>query len=123
MTRKKSFVPFHPWETLEASGCERKYTRMGVTQVRSEAFLALMPSAVSVYLQMKIEAGGKPQFEMPHRVYTRFISNSAFQNALKDLEDKGFVEIIEKNKNRRIPNVYGFSTAWREWKPSTNNRK
>ena len=121
MSSKKQFVPFHPWETMEASGCEKKYTRMGVTQVRSEAFLALLPSAVSVYLQMKIEAGGKPIFKMPHRVYTRFISNSAFQNALKDLETKGFVEIIEKNKNRRKPNVYRFSTAWREWKPPINN--
>ena len=42
------------------------------------------------------------------------MSNKTFLKARDELLDKGFIEFVSGNKFAHIPNMYKFSSKWRE---------
>ena len=74
---------------------------------------SLSPSAFMVYTYMRLEAGGKKQFEFPFCKYRSFVSRPTFFKVLGELQDKGFVDVLQRNKCVRQPNVYSFSDRWK----------
>lgn len=112
MSRTKK-VPFAPWESTKQSGIEERYIRLGNSQMLHGSFTNLNATAFRIYIYMKLESGGRPEFEFPHSKYRAFVSKGGFQKALKELVDAGFVEISEKNANLRKPNLYRFSERWK----------
>ena len=115
MARTKK-VPLAPWETKNANGIEKRYIRLGDTLLCSAAARSLSPSAFKALIYMKIEAAGKKNFQFPCHKYIDFVSKPTFYKALKELEEVGFIDIISRNKNLRIPNEYAFSTRWQSYK-------
>ncbi len=64
--------------------------------------------------------GKKEQFTFPwskankeYRLYTR---EKTFYDDMKVLSEHGLIDLIENNKNLRQPNVYAFSSRWKDWK-------
>ena len=66
-----------------------------------------------VYTYMRLESGGKKQFEFPYNKYRTFVSRPTFFRVLKELQDKGFVTVVQRNKCVRQPNIYSFSEGWK----------
>lgn len=112
MARKK--VPFQSWESKADGGIEKRYFRLGATIMSSEAMLSLSNAAFRVYCHMRIESGGKQTFKFPYSRYRAFMSRPTFIKAKYELEQKGFIETLENNRNRRMANVYSFSEKWKQ---------
>lgn len=110
-TDKKDSV--QPWETKNTDGIEKRYIRLGNTQMVSEVMRKLSSSAFKTYVYMKLESGGNKEFKFPHTKYSSYMSKPTFFKALKELEDKGFIDVVQHNKNLRISNVYAFSDRWK----------
>lgn len=112
---KSKPTPFFSWETTKPNGIEKRYIRMGDTQMLHPAMLSLSHSAFRVYAYMKIESGGHKEFEYPYSKFKKIISKQGFQSALAELVEKGFIKVTQKNKNLRIPNKYAFSDDWKDF--------
>lgn len=113
MARKK-ITPFEQWETKNDNGVEKRYFRMGATLMASEPMRSLSPSAFKVYCYMRIESGGKRSFTFSHAKYRAFMSKPTFFKVLKELEEHGFIDVIQHNKNLRKANIYAFSDRWKQ---------
>ena len=107
-------TPFSPWETKKNDGIEKRYIRLGASQMASEPMRALSNSAFKIYCYMRLESGGKKEFTFPHQKYQSYMSKPTFFDAQKELVEKGFIDVIQRNKNVRKANVYAFSERWKE---------
>ncbi|WP_285824054.1 hypothetical protein [Schaedlerella arabinosiphila] len=112
MSRRKR-TPFQPWETRNADGIEKRYIRMGVTQLSAEVMRKLSPAAFKIYVYMKIESSGCKQFTFPHSKYCSFMSKPTFFKVVTELENQGFIDVIQRNRNLRRSNIYAFSERWK----------
>ena len=106
-------TPFQEWETKNDDGIERRYFRMGISIMASESMRSLSPSAFKIYCYMRIESGGKRSFKFPFSKYRSYTTRPTFEKALKELVDKGFVDVIQRNGNLRKANIYSFSSRWK----------
>ncbi len=113
MARTKK-VPFQPWESKADNGVEKRYIRLGNSQMVSEAMRGLSPSAFKIYCYMRIESAGKQEFRFPHCKYQSYMSKPTFFRARDELVTQGFIEIFQNNRNRRQANVYRFSEKWKQ---------
>ena len=58
-------TPFAVWETMRYDGIEKRYIRMGNSQMLHPVVFNLSHSAYRVYTCMKLESGGRIAFEFP----------------------------------------------------------
>lgn len=112
MARTKK-TPFAPWESRKADGIEERYFRMGASFMASEAVRGLSGNAFKILCFMKIESGGRREFQFPFRKYKAYMAKSTFFRARDELIQKGFLEIVQCNRNLRQANVYSFSEQWK----------
>ncbi|MBO5247509.1 MAG: tyrosine-type recombinase/integrase [Eubacterium sp.] len=98
MARTKK-TPFPPWFTTRADGIEKRYIRLGVTLTSSEAFRDLSNSAVRIYLNMMMEAGGNKDFTFPCHKYINYMSKQTFFTARTELVNHGFITIKQNNRS------------------------
>lgn len=113
-SRRKKITPFEPWETKHADGFEKRYFRLGASIMASKPMKDLSASAFRTYCYMRIESAGKRSFEFPNHKYISFMSRPTFFKALKELEQHGFIEVLQHNGNLRKSNVYMFSDKWKQ---------
>ena len=106
-------TPFAPWLSTKNDGIEKRYIRLASTQMSHQAMRTLKPLAFKIYCYMLLESGGTKYFEFPHSKFKDICSKQAFQDAKKELVEKGFIEVEECNKNLRKPNKYGFAERWK----------
>lgn len=112
MARKK--VPFQAWETRNSDGIEKRFIRLGVTQLSAEVMRKLSPAAFKIYIYMKIESGGKIEYTFPHNRYASYMSKPTFFRVIRELETCGFIDVVKRNGNLRQSNIYRFSDRWKE---------
>ena len=111
--RRSRKTPFPNWQTQKVNGIEERYMRLGNSQLTAEAMYSLSHVAFRMYTYMLLESGGKQEFKMPRGKYGKFMSAGGAYKAIRELVEKGFIEIVEQNKNLRKANVYRFSTRWK----------
>lgn len=107
-------VPFSPWQTEKNDGIEKRYIRLGNSQMLHPATLGLKPTSYRIYTYMLLESGGAKYFEFPYSKFKKLCSKQGFQNAIQELVEKGFIDIVERNKILREPNKYAFSERWKD---------
>ncbi|MDY5576137.1 MAG: hypothetical protein SPF70_01465 [Lachnospiraceae bacterium] len=110
---KHKITPFEQWETTKVDGVEKRYFRMGATLMASEQMRSLSPSAFKIYCYMRLESGGSRSFKFPHAKYRSYMSKPTFLKAKQELIDKGFIDVVQNNKNLRKSNIYAFSDRWK----------
>lgn len=110
---KHKITPFEQWETKNANGVEKRYFRMGATLMASEQMRSLSSSAFKIYCYMRIESAGNRSFKFPHAKYRAYMSKPTFGKAKQELINKGFIDVVQNNKNRRKSNIYAFSDRWK----------
>ena len=116
-SRRKKVVPFRYWESSKVDGIEKRYIRLGNSQMLSKAMLGLSNAAFRVYICMRLEAGDKPEFEYPYRKYKIYMSRPTFGKAVEELETAGFIKLVSSGKNTRQPNIYRFIDGWKTYNP------
>lgn len=105
----------------------------------SKQFIALSPTAQRLYfacISQRMSAKGLAHlhlfnqqhetdynekdgyFTMPNRRIKDYglKPDTCYRKAFKELENAGFIEVIEGNKHRHIENIYRLSTAWKKAK-------
>ncbi len=110
---KPNFVPFPPWETLNTNGREKKYVRMGITLMNSIPVKRLSGTAFKIMTYMKKQSGQSQQFEFPRTEYIQITTEPTFNRAIKELIGAGIIDVVERNRNLRKPNVYSWSLRWK----------
>lgn len=118
---KSKIKPFPATQSADPNGFEKHYVRIAGSLLKHPQFYALTHTAREVYIYMVFWASGKHEFTFAYGTYKPIVSKGGFQKAVKDLVDKGFITIVQPNKNRRIPNVYAFSAAWKKGKANAPN--
>ena len=111
---RKNPPAIEPW--LCGKNCEARgqtFARVTSDLVNSEPFNKLSFGAQILYVRMTVRAAGRREFTFPHSLYHACFSNAAFERARNELVKAGFVEIVAKNGNLRLPNVYSFSFEWK----------
>lgn len=111
MARTKR-TPFNEWESRKADGIEKRYIRLGASKAAS--MIHLSDAAYRVFLCMMMESAGKREFEFPYSKYKAFAGKHKFLRVKQELIEQGFIEEVENNSNRRLPNIYCFSERWKQ---------
>lgn len=106
-------TPFAPWETAKVNGVEERFIRMGNSLLLHPSIQELSHSAFRVYTYMKLESAGRPEFIFPKAKWKKYLSPNGFQRAKEQLCSNGFIEVLEENANLRKPNVYRFTSKWK----------
>ena len=96
-------------------------------QFDSEAFNSLSSSAIRVYLSIircKNPKDGKKgtmsePILCPYSVINGNMSNATIAKAIRELEEKGFIELARHGGLMKQPNLYAFSGEWINWRKKT----
>ncbi len=112
MARQKK-TPFQPWLSRQPDGIEKRYIRLGNSQLLHPAMLNLGKAAFKIYVYMLLESGGKVEFELPRAKYKKIVAPATFQKAVEELSEAGFIEVVQRNANIQKPNKYRFSSGWK----------
>lgn len=115
MSRKKK--PLSPWVTAKDDGIETRFIQIGNSFLLHPAWLNLSAGAKVLYIHMSLESGGKIEFKMPHKVYSKFTTRPTFQKAKNELIKAGFIEVKKCGANTRTENIYRFCFEWKNRPP------
>lgn len=116
MSRKKHLItPFPLWESRKPDGVEKRFIRLADTMMVSDAVLHLPGNAFKVYCFMRLESAGRRQFKFPRNKYIAYMSPPTFFKAVRELEERGIIDVLEHNANLRKANLYQFSDRWKDY--------
>lgn len=113
MSRKR-LHEIEPW--LCGKNCEGRgqtFIRLTSDLMCSEPFSSLSNGAQLLYLRMCLASAGKPEFQYTYSQYKAFLTKPSFIRCRNELVEADFIEIVERNGNLRLPNVYRFSLRWK----------
>ena len=77
-------------------------------------FMLLKPMSKIIYLYMLDYSFGSKTTCFPKSEYTQITNCEGFANAIKELCEKGFIEV--KDSRKGLPNLYEFSEKWKDIK-------
>jgi hypothetical protein len=90
----------------------KKFVAIYHNQLCNEKFMKLPLNAQMLYVYMLDYSNGSMETTFPHRFYKTIMTTPTFNKCIKELIDKGFIEIKERGKFNHKPNVYKFSDKW-----------
>ena len=79
----------------------------------NETFKRLRPSSKIIYMYMTDYSNGLQDFIFPKSIYEKITTKRTFENARKELEKYGFIEVTVFGKNTRTENQYRFISKWK----------
>jgi DNA-binding PadR family transcriptional regulator len=86
--------------------------------MESAAWTSLTPSAVYVYIRLKMQfnyqKGGEGRLILPYSSLTWKFSRGTISKALKELTEFGFIKKVEAGGLQKNPNVFALSNGWIE---------
>jgi len=91
----------------------------------SDAFQSLAHSSVRVLLSLKRRFNGKngtheTPIECPYQAMNGGMSSATIAKALKELEEKGFIELARRGGLMKRTNLFVFSGEWINWRKKQN---
>lgn len=110
-------TPFPIWQTCKGDGIEQRYIRLGNSQLLHPAIKSLPPLAFKIYTYMLLESGGKKTFTFPYSRYKDLVSKQGFLLIKAELIERGLIQEVQNNANRRKANIYEFVDDWKRYEP------
>lgn len=115
------------------------YTYIYDGTLTSKQFTSMSPSAQRLYfacISQRMSGKGKANlhlfneqhgkdynekdgyFTMPRKRIQDYglKPDTCYKTGFKELEDAGFIEVVERNRHRKIENIYRLSKAWKKKK-------
>lgn len=112
MSKRKGKIPIWLHNPQNDKSKNPKFIRVYHDLLLNKNFLSLKKSSKLVYFYMLDYSVGNREFEFPYSIYSKITARQTFQESIKELTEKGFIEVIEYGKNTRTPNKYQFSSKW-----------
>ena len=134
-SKMKVFAKWRHNENYQMLGENKKkklsFVPIPHTLLMNENFIRLKDSSKKIYLYMTDYANGQEITTFPKSIYEKITTKETFSNAIKELVEYGFIEIIGFGKNTRTANIYKFIDKWKyiklpekqKRKPNFNNKK
>lgn len=113
---------FLPWlhdETFKQKDKNGNYEKVkrfvGVPHslLQNKNFQSLSSNTVRLYLYMLDWACGQQNITFVSALGEKFMTRKTFFKSINELEQKGFIEIIEKGSYNHKPNKYKFIDKWK----------
>ena len=130
MSKKSTKYKPLPFETARPHD---HYSRIYDDMIYSEAYKSLSHAARTAYMILKAQYRGNytgNSVICPYREFKQFgMGTQTVNNALSDLENKGFIQIKHGTKQakgshlNRQPNEYIFSDKWKDCKKESDTEK
>ena len=115
MSRKKYQKPIWKYDhKVDTPTNTTKLVQIYHSQLTHKNFLDLSSIAKVVYIYMLDYSNGSITTTFPFRIYKSFTTTPTFQKAIKELSEKGFIEVIENGRFTRTENKYKFLSKWCE---------
>lgn len=121
MGRRKKFTP----EPFENAGNSKLSAAIYASMLQSPAWSRLSKSAMVLYMYCKLQYYGqsaKPvegnslSFVFNRAMYVKtyglYTNGAQFSRDMKQLEEQGFIKVLERGKCTRTKNIYQFSSEW-----------
>jgi len=103
-------VVIKPWLSARMDSTENRFIQCGNTLLLSKAFQSLRANSQTLYFCMAMESGGRRQYEFTNRTEKKYgIQHATAARSKKELIEKGFIEIAEKNYKL----IFAFSNEWK----------
>lgn len=133
MAKAKSKTSYRDAAAMIESGDHKRYGTIGVRMMQSLEFRALTPGAQLMYMRCRCQSQSPEgrrclyqyskdvgmdyspdrYFVFPSKHMAEYgVDRGNGSKWLKELINKGFLEMVESNKHRHKVNVYSFSTKW-----------
>ena len=121
MARKRTYTP-RPFECADNN---RTSAVIYASMINSKSWRSLSKNARLLYVYMKLQLYGQKSIKdhpesdfiftwaMGSKTYGLYNNPTQFRKDIEQLTRGGFIEIVEKGKNTRTPNIYRFSDKWR----------
>jgi len=103
-------TPFHHYETDNKD--DLNYIRLTKRLLMNKKFLKLHNSSKILYIYMRLWAYPKKQFNYTISTAKVLMTKNTFLKCIDELEEKGFINIIYRNKYSHNMNIYEFSDRW-----------
>jgi hypothetical protein len=109
--------PITPFEQFESKYKEANHIRISKDMMRRRVWIELSPIGVKLYLYLKSKYRGKIEGSLFKCTYKEIRKATGFydksiKSAFDDLIKKGFIEVVQNNQVRRLPNIYRYSDKW-----------
>ncbi|MEA4998907.1 MAG: hypothetical protein VB087_05890 [Candidatus Limiplasma sp.] len=110
-----------------------QFTKICRDMMQSKAWQVLNLRQQGLYLLLKskytqkvthgiIEKTNRDNISFPKSEWTEYYGDyRTFSHDMELLVNLGFIRIVERGKCTRTPNIYGFTTGWKEY-PNVKNR-
>ncbi len=113
MSRKPKYsLPNWLYDPHVKDSYNRNFIRLSHSLLTHKSFLSLSNSAKMVYIYMVNYSKGNREFSFPYKIYKKITSKPTFNKCIKELHNKGFIEVIENGKFTRTENIYKFLSEW-----------
>lgn len=109
---KKNVTPFHSYET--DNKYDARYIRITHKLITSESFIKLSCNSKMIYIYMRDWAYPGKTFNFPLSSGKSIGINSpnTVIKCIRELEKRGFIDVVFSNKYSHEPNIYEFSDKW-----------
>jgi hypothetical protein len=101
------------WCSGNGDNTESRYIQLGVSFFENENVMKLTGNEFKIYTLMVKVAGPNREFSLPRSIYGRYCTPSTFNDVLKSLIKKGFIELVYSGKCTREPSRYRFTFSWK----------
>lgn len=116
--RRNKYTP----KDFETKSGQNKFVALYVSMLQSPAYMALTPSARSVYTVIKSQYNGNynrlpgNRVQCPYAYIMKYThcNKGTVSKALKELQDQGFIDISPDDRGGlNVATTYTFSSRWK----------
>lgn len=84
------------------------------SQLFHKNFTSMRPNSQLLYIRMLDYSNGKQITTYPHKIYKDLMTKPTFIECIKELVEKGFIEVVLNGRFNKRENQYKFITKWCE---------
>lgn len=112
MSRKEKYIPPIWKYNFLLKDKNKKFVQVYHNQLFNKNFMEMTDKSQMLYIRMLDYANGSQETSYPHRIYKTSMTTPTFLKCIKQLTDKGFLEVVEHGKFNHKPNKYKFIDKW-----------
>lgn len=116
MSNYKGKKVYAPFRNFEGKKPKEQHVRLTKSMLTNPNWLALMPSSIKLYLDMRLTSNGAEEVTYSKSFASRVVSPSTYNRVIKDLTVHGFIikTGYASNGGGHAPNVFKFDSRWQD---------
>lgn len=119
--RNNHFTIFAQYRCLSQN--EHRFVALPHSIINHCSFTSLKDKTKLLYLYMTDYSQGNQEFTYPRRIYKNLMCNETFDNAINELIEHGFIEIVSNGGLCNNENIYKFVSKWKTFIPEPKKKR